>query len=91
MKIYKSITSSVEYIEEETQKVINELLNDYPNGKIESFQSSSTTRSSANSYIYISNSIIFETEPEQTKSEVTIDNPLILNQFIESLKDLINH
>ena len=91
MKVYRSITSSADYIERETQRVINELLSNYPNGKIESFQSSSTTKGSSNSFVYINNSIIFETEPEQTKPEVTIDNPLILNQLIESLKDLINH
>lgn len=91
MKIYKNITSSADIIEKDTQRVINELLTDYPNGKIENFQSSATTRGSSSSYIYVSNSIIFETEPEQIKPEYTIDNPLILNQLIESLKDLINH
>jgi len=91
MKIYKNITSSREDIERETQKVINELFYQYPNGKIENFQSTAASKGGQVTYMYISNSIIFETEPEQTKSEVTIDNPLILNQLIESLKDLINH
>ena len=84
MKIYKCVYGdSSDKLERNTQKEIKVLFDKYPNGKIEVFNSFGCT-----DYVRLYNSIVFETEPKEEKFEI---NPLIINQIIDSLKDLTNN
>lgn len=79
MKIYKcTYGNSSDNLEEHTQEEIDKLFKEYPNGKIEVFNSFG----SSNNIIRLFNSFIFETEPE--KNEI---NPLLIHQIIEELKN----
>lgn len=79
MKIYKcTYGNSSDNLEEHTQEEIDKLFKEYPNGKIEVFNSFGYS----NNIIRLFNSFIFETEPE--KNEI---NPLLIHQIIEELKN----
>ena len=74
MKIFKTIVAeSAETLENDTQRLIDELFRNYPNGEIENINNWT------DSWIYTS--ILFETEPK--KDEI---NPLLIHQIISELK-----
>lgn len=78
MKIYKCIYGGNRaHLEAETQEVIDELFKEYPNGKIENFQSFGCTES-----VRLFNSIIFETEPKSQDL-----NPLVIHQILQEIMD----
>lgn len=90
MKIFKTVIASLsddlQSAEKKTQRIINELFEKYPNGKIEDWKFQHVI--SQGNYQYFSIAIMFETEPKEEKFEI---NPLIINQIIDSLKDLANN
>ena len=78
MKIYKCVYGGNRaYLEENTQDTLDELFKDYPNGKIENFQSFGFSDS-----IRLFNSIIFETEPKSQDI-----NPLVIHQILQEIMD----
>lgn len=79
MKIYKCVFgNSTDDLTGYTQKAIDELFREYPNGKIEVFNSFG----SFNNIVRLYNSIVFETEPKNDEI-----NPLLIHQIIDELKN----
>lgn len=78
MKIFKICISYDSLIEEKTQKIIDELFEKYPNGKIEDIKFNHIEKASGEKF---STSILFETEPKEE-----IMNPLYIHQIISELK-----
>lgn len=79
MKIYKCIYGNSTYdLTEHTQEFLDKLFKEYPNGKIEVFNSFGNF----NNIVRLYNSIVFETEPEKNEF-----NPLLIHQIIEELKN----
>ena len=78
MKIYRCIFgNSSDDLESRTQVKIDELFENYPNGKIEVFNSFGCTNN-----LKLYNSLIFETE-----LKINEINPLLIHQIIEELKN----
>lgn len=77
MKIFKVCISWDSIIERETQKIIDELFEKYPNGKIEDIKFNHIKATSEK----FSTSILFETEPKEETM-----NPLLIHQIISELK-----
>lgn len=79
MKIYKCVyANSSDDLTRYTQELIDKLFKEYPNGKIEVFNSFGNF----NNIVRLYNSIVFETEPEKNEF-----NPLLVHQIIEELKN----
>ena len=77
MKIFKVCISYSATIERETQQIIDELFEKYPNGKIEDIKFNHSYTSTEK----FSTSILFETEPKEETM-----NPLYIHQIISELK-----
>jgi len=84
MKIFKTVIASlsddVQSAEKKTQRIIDELFEKYPNGKIEDWKFQHVI--SQGNYQYFSIALLFETEPKEEKEL----NPLLIHQIISEIK-----